>query len=163
MVKSTVLIAAQRFGLGARPGDLGKIGDARGWLEHQVSASYKAPPETAQLTDSATILAAYVKARKDLLDRIAAILFCVAPVFAGLHVGRQDRCRIGELGRFGRRLVRGAHLVFKPAAGIADLPEVTGTGAQAEALGGNEDSRLNHSSGRRFLAASAATRSGRGR
>ncbi|HZF15356.1 MAG TPA: DUF1800 domain-containing protein [Steroidobacteraceae bacterium] len=68
MVKSTVLIAAQRFGLGARPGDLGKIGDARGWLEHQVSASYKAPPETAQLTDSATILAAYVKARKDRRD-----------------------------------------------------------------------------------------------
>src|SRR5882672_7777313 len=106
MVKSTVLIAAQRFGLGARPGDLGKIGDARGWLEHQVSASYKAPPETAQLTDSATILAAYVKARKDRRDAKKDGGDPVKQVFAGLHVGRQDRCRIGELGRFGRRLVR---------------------------------------------------------
>jgi uncharacterized protein (DUF1800 family) len=65
MLKSTASIAAQRFGLGARPGELGRIGDARDWLEHQVRVPYRAPPELASLADSATISAAYLKAVKE--------------------------------------------------------------------------------------------------
>jgi uncharacterized protein (DUF1800 family) len=65
MLKSTPLIAAQRFGLGARPGELGRITDARDWLERQVRAPYEAPPQIASLTDSATILARFVEARKE--------------------------------------------------------------------------------------------------
>jgi uncharacterized protein (DUF1800 family) len=65
MIKPTALIAARRFGLGARPGELDRIRDPRDWLEDQVQRSYRAPSELAGLTDSPTILAAYVKARKE--------------------------------------------------------------------------------------------------
>jgi uncharacterized protein (DUF1800 family) len=65
MFKSTALIAAHRFGLGPRPGELARIGNPPDWLEHQLRGSYKAPEALASLTDSATILAAYTKARRE--------------------------------------------------------------------------------------------------
>ena len=37
-VTSNSVSAINRFGLGARPGDLGKIGDAKGWLEAQIAS-----------------------------------------------------------------------------------------------------------------------------
>jgi uncharacterized protein (DUF1800 family) len=65
MVKSTALIAAQRFGLGPRPGELHGISDPRDWLEQQLSGSYQAPAALASLTDSTTILAAFLKSRRE--------------------------------------------------------------------------------------------------
>jgi len=65
MFKPTPLIAAHRFGLGPRPGELARIGDPRAWLEQQLQGSYNPPEALASLSDSATILAVYVKARRD--------------------------------------------------------------------------------------------------
>ena len=46
-------IAANRFGLGARPGDLGRIAaDPRGWLRAQCDGAYELPAELHRLPDS---------------------------------------------------------------------------------------------------------------
>jgi uncharacterized protein (DUF1800 family) len=59
-------IAANRFGLGARPGELALIGsDARGWLRAQL----RAPPAAlaaAELRSSAQILAQALELRRDM-------------------------------------------------------------------------------------------------
>jgi len=65
MVNSKPLIAAQRFGLGARPGELSTIGDPRAWLETQVRGPGPTPPELASLSDSATILGGFLAARRE--------------------------------------------------------------------------------------------------
>lgn len=50
-------IAANRFGLGARPGDLAEIGDdPKGWLRAQAAAAAPMPSEIAALPRSAQIL-----------------------------------------------------------------------------------------------------------
>ncbi|MBV8877262.1 MAG: DUF1800 domain-containing protein [Gammaproteobacteria bacterium] len=62
----TAAIAANRFGLGARPGELALIGaDARGWLRTQL----RAPPPSladAELLSSAQILAQALKLRREI-------------------------------------------------------------------------------------------------
>jgi uncharacterized protein (DUF1800 family) len=55
------VIAANRFGLGARPGDLAAIGaDPRGWLTAQLSPQYAVPAPLADLAGTATRLDALV-------------------------------------------------------------------------------------------------------
>ena len=53
MLTQEAAIAANRFGLGARPGDAAAIGnDARGWLLEQLEApraARPAPPASAQV------------------------------------------------------------------------------------------------------------------
>ncbi|MBV9726344.1 MAG: DUF1800 family protein, partial [Gammaproteobacteria bacterium] len=62
----TAAIAANRFGLGARPGELALIGaDARGWLRTQL----RAPPPSladAELLSSAQILAQALELRREI-------------------------------------------------------------------------------------------------
>jgi uncharacterized protein (DUF1800 family) len=65
MVNSKPLIAAHRFGLGPRPGELATISDPRDWLETQVRGPVRAPGELASLSDSATILAGFLAARRE--------------------------------------------------------------------------------------------------
>jgi len=48
------VIAANHFGLGARPGELLQVNsDARGWLKPQVEGARATPTEVAQLVSSA--------------------------------------------------------------------------------------------------------------
>jgi uncharacterized protein (DUF1800 family) len=62
----SAIIAANRFGLGARPGELTDIGDdARGWLEQQVKGTRPVPPEVAGLPSSATAFQTFAKALRE--------------------------------------------------------------------------------------------------
>jgi uncharacterized protein (DUF1800 family) len=65
MFNPHTLIAAHRFGLGPRPGELSSIGDPRGWLEHQLRGSYQAPAQLASLSSSPDILGAFIDARRE--------------------------------------------------------------------------------------------------
>ena len=57
------ITAANRFGLGARPGELTAIGsDARGWLSRQITGTRPVPQEIAGLPTSATALQTFAKA-----------------------------------------------------------------------------------------------------
>ena len=63
--RTACVIAATRFGLGPKPGDLGRIGDdPEGWLRSQLAGS---PPrlEDAQLQGSDTILAHALELRRE--------------------------------------------------------------------------------------------------
>lgn len=59
------LIAANRFGLGARPGELTDIGDdPRAWLIKQTAGSRPLPQEMSALPSSATAFKAYAQVRQ---------------------------------------------------------------------------------------------------
>ncbi len=59
------IIAANRFGLGARPGELTDIGrDPRGWLIKQSSGACNLPQEIASLPSSATAFKMYAQVRQ---------------------------------------------------------------------------------------------------
>ncbi|MEC4594868.1 MULTISPECIES: DUF1800 domain-containing protein [Nitrospirillum] len=59
-------IATNRFGLGARPGDIAAAqSDPRGWLEAQLARDPGLPPELHGVEDSATRLTATYAARKE--------------------------------------------------------------------------------------------------
>ncbi len=59
-------IAANRFGFGARPGELAAAAsDPRGWLLAQVRSPYQAPAELDGLASSREILAGYLRARRE--------------------------------------------------------------------------------------------------
>jgi uncharacterized protein (DUF1800 family) len=63
---STAAIAANRFGLGARPGELAVLADdPRRWLRSQLEAPYRAPPELAGLASGTEILATFLAARAE--------------------------------------------------------------------------------------------------
>jgi uncharacterized protein (DUF1800 family) len=72
-VTSAPIIAANRFGLGARPGELTVIGgDARGWLVEQITGSRKLPQEMSSLPSSATAFQAYARVLQQRRDNKAA-------------------------------------------------------------------------------------------
>ena len=55
-VTTEAAIAANRFGLGARPGELDRIAeDPRSWLRGQLDQKYRAPSELSRLPDSAEV------------------------------------------------------------------------------------------------------------
>jgi uncharacterized protein (DUF1800 family) len=62
--RSGALVAAQRFGLGPRLGELEAIREPKAWLAEQVQRAYEPPPELAPLASSQTILAAFLEARR---------------------------------------------------------------------------------------------------
>jgi uncharacterized protein (DUF1800 family) len=58
-------IAANRFGLGARPGEIADIGaDAKGWLRDQLHSKAELPEEIRRLPTSAKALEAYAELAK---------------------------------------------------------------------------------------------------
>lgn len=62
----SAIIAANRFGLGARPGELTDIGDdARGWLARQVKGTRPVPQEVTGLPTSATAFQMFAKALRE--------------------------------------------------------------------------------------------------
>jgi len=63
---SLAAIATSRFGLGARPGELGPVAaDPRGWLLAQLGRREPAPGELAGLAAGATILGEFLAARDE--------------------------------------------------------------------------------------------------
>ncbi len=59
-------IAANRFGLGPRPGELAAIGrDPRGWLRAQVKPAAPSPSEFAALPPASDAIAQFFKVRKE--------------------------------------------------------------------------------------------------
>jgi uncharacterized protein (DUF1800 family) len=61
--------AANRFGLGARPGELDRVrDDTRGWLKQQITGSRPLPPEIARLPSSAEIFTSYSGLRRERND-----------------------------------------------------------------------------------------------
>lgn len=66
----SAIIAANRFGLGARPGELTDIGnDAKGWLIRQVEGSRPAPQEVAGLASSAVAFQTFANALRERRQR----------------------------------------------------------------------------------------------
>ena len=64
------VIAANRFGLGARPGDLRDIGnDPRGWLKQQLSGPKQLPADIRDLPSTASILAEFSQLRNARRER----------------------------------------------------------------------------------------------
>ena len=62
---ASAAIATNRFGLGARPGELVTVaGDPRGWLLAQVQAPYRAPAALSGLASSREVLATYYAVRE---------------------------------------------------------------------------------------------------
>lgn len=62
----SAIIAANRFGLGARPGELTDIGDdARAWLIRQVQGARHVPQEVAALPSSAVAFQTFAKALRE--------------------------------------------------------------------------------------------------
>jgi uncharacterized protein (DUF1800 family) len=61
--------AANRFGLGARPGELERARDgARGWLQKQITGSRSLPEDIRRLPSSAEIFKTYSELRRDRND-----------------------------------------------------------------------------------------------
>ncbi|MEL7535886.1 MAG: DUF1800 domain-containing protein [Pseudomonadota bacterium] len=58
-------IATNRFGLGARPGDLNDIGDPQRWLRKQLDKPAKLPADLAALGSSETVLAEILALRRE--------------------------------------------------------------------------------------------------
>ena len=64
-MKPETIIAANRFGLGARPGDLQDIdADPQGWLLRQLQGPARLPAEIRQLPDTASVLLEVQEVRK---------------------------------------------------------------------------------------------------
>ena len=73
-------IAANRFGLGARPGELGSAaGDPRGWLLAQLRSPYQAPSALDGLSTGRDILATFLAARATRAAQKRAIARSTAP------------------------------------------------------------------------------------
>ncbi len=81
-------IAANRFGFGARPGELAAArSDPRGWLLEQLQSPYSAPPELDGLRPGAQILGAFLQARA---ARAAARKAAKADPAAPVNVAAND-------------------------------------------------------------------------
>lgn len=64
MTSANAFIAANRFGLGPRPGELATIGkDPRGWIGEQISIVNEVPPELRNMASSESILRGIHEAR----------------------------------------------------------------------------------------------------
>jgi uncharacterized protein (DUF1800 family) len=76
MINNDTVVAANRFGLGARPGELEHIGaDPRGWLKSQIDQTPQMPAELVTLKPSDAVLRAFFaarEARKDKRDAAAS-------------------------------------------------------------------------------------------
>src|SRR6185436_20662950 len=63
------VIAANHFGLGARPGEIERArSDARGWLQKQLTGSRTVPDDIRRLPSSAEIFKTYSELRRERSD-----------------------------------------------------------------------------------------------
>lgn len=144
-------IATQRFGLGARPGELAEVAtDPRGWLLAQLRGPYRPPPELAGLAGAAEVLGEFLAAQTARRERRRAAPAAadqdqdpVAALVTGLRrtvlphylaaAGARTRIAIRTAQPFRERLV---HFWSNHFAVSADKPVCLGTagGLENEAI-----------------------------
>lgn len=137
------VIAANRFGLGARPGELRRIsGDPRAWLSAQLRGRRPQPPPISSLPSSANIFATYVDAREQrstarrrageeagsAQKAIEALRRKLAPLYLD-QVGARYRAAIEGEESFRERLI---HFWTNHFAVSADKPAVVALAATLE-------------------------------
>ena len=85
-------IATNRYGLGARPGDLvAAAADPRGWLLAQVREGYPAPAALEGLASGTSILAGFLAARDERrMDRTQSVVPAASGAAAGAAAGAGD-------------------------------------------------------------------------
>jgi uncharacterized protein (DUF1800 family) len=73
-MSAEAFIAANRFGLGPRPGELAQIGrDPRGWLRAQVTGSPEIPADLIGLPPASDTVAKFLKARRAGQEAVMAL------------------------------------------------------------------------------------------
>jgi len=66
MTTRDAFIAVNRFGLGARPGELAAAaGDPRGWVEAQLSGRARLPSQLSEFPASREVIAGFMKTRQE--------------------------------------------------------------------------------------------------
>lgn len=129
------VIAANRFGLGARPGELKAIGgDPRGWLASQVKGSRRVPDALKKLPSSAEAFGIYMQGQDERRDKrerppseaeaakrvVAGIRDKLAPLYLD-QVAARYRVAMETEAPFRERLV---HFWTNHFAVSADKPQV---------------------------------------
>jgi uncharacterized protein (DUF1800 family) len=125
------VVAANRFGLGARPGELDRTrGDARAWLQQQLAGQRSLPDEIRRLPSSAEIFRAYAELRQDRKEArsdsaaakrlLGALRTKLAPYYLD-QVAARYRVAVASEESFRERLV---HFWSNHFAVSADKPQV---------------------------------------
>jgi uncharacterized protein (DUF1800 family) len=137
-MRTETVIAANRFGLGARPGELATIGaDPRGWLTEQIRGTTALPAAVSGLDRSANILRSFQAVRQQKSDRkdVAMARDPLAPVRDVLQPAYRSQAEARYLVAtqtdqpFRERLV---HFWTNHFAVSADKPPVTGLAGSLE-------------------------------
>src|SRR6185295_16446755 len=111
------VIAANRFGLGARPGEIERArSDARGWLQKQITGSRSVPDDIRRLPPSSEIFKTYSELRRDRSGLRAKLL----PYYLD-QVAARYRVAVHSDESFRERLV---HFWTNHFAVSADKPQV---------------------------------------
>jgi uncharacterized protein (DUF1800 family) len=125
------VVAANRFGLGARPRELDRArSDARGWLQQQIAGSRPVPDEVSRLPSSAEIFKTYSELRRDRKEAqsdsaaakrlLGALRTQLAPYYLD-QVAARYRVAVATQESFRERLV---HFWTNHFAVSADKPQV---------------------------------------
>jgi uncharacterized protein (DUF1800 family) len=125
------VVAANRFGLGARPGELDRArGDARGWLEKQIVGSRPLPEEIRRLPVASEVFKTYPELRRDRKEAksdsaaakrlLGALRQKLAPYYLD-QVAARYRVAVATEESFRERLV---HFWTNHFAVSADKPQV---------------------------------------
>ena len=138
------VIATNRFGLGARPGELEQVaGDPRGWLAQQVKGTRPAPAAIAALPDSSAVFRVYEQGRRerqetkraiqataaeDAKKKFMAVRKAVAPIYLD-QVAARYATAVTSTESFRERLV---HFWSNHFAVSADKPQVAALAATLE-------------------------------
>lgn len=117
------VIAANRFGLGARPGELDRArGDVRAWLQRQIVGSRPVPDEIGRLPPSAKIFETYSELRRERKDgALGALRAKLVPYYLN-QVAARYRVAAATEESFRERLV---HFWTNHFAVSADKVQVT--------------------------------------
>src|SRR5215475_7715341 len=134
------VVAANRFGLGAGPGELERArGDARGWLQQQIAGTRPLPQEIARLPSSAAVFKTYSELRRDRNEvksdaaakrLLGALRTKLAPYYLD-QVAARYRVAVATEESFRERLV---HFWTNHFAVSADKPQVLALAGSLESV-----------------------------